>query len=83
MAETAIESTLEVDFDENVEEYTSESEYTTESLAGRFGEAVPGAGLGRRKEAIARVRIVPGTASGRSTVAPWRTTSPTRCTSRP
>ncbi|MBV6696467.1 30S ribosomal protein S9 [Kitasatospora aureofaciens] len=30
-------------------------------MAGRFGEAVPGAGLGRRKEAIARVRIVPGT----------------------
>ncbi|MGK4581286.1 30S ribosomal protein S9 [Kitasatospora sp. HPMI-4] len=61
MAETAIENTLEVDFDENVEEYTSETEYTSESLAGRFGEANPGAGLGRRKEAIARVRIVPGT----------------------
>ena len=54
MAETAIETPLEVD--ETVEE-----NYTTESLASRFGEAVPGAGLGRRKEAIARVRIVPGT----------------------
>jgi small subunit ribosomal protein S9 len=62
VAETAIENTLEVDFDENnVEEFTSEESYTSESLAGRFGEAVPGAGLGRRKEAIARVRIVPGT----------------------
>ncbi|GAA2841751.1 30S ribosomal protein S9 [Kitasatospora sp. CM 4170] len=60
MAETT--ETLEVDFDENVEgEYTSEESYTSESLAGRFGEATPGAGLGRRKEAIARVRIVPGT----------------------
>ncbi|MDH6704545.1 MULTISPECIES: 30S ribosomal protein S9 [unclassified Kitasatospora] len=63
MAETT--ETLEVDFDEAAEavegEYTSEESYTSESLAGRFGEAVPGAGLGRRKEAIARVRIVPGT----------------------
>jgi small subunit ribosomal protein S9 len=41
-----------------------EGEYTTETsadLAGRFGEPQPAAGLGRRKEAIARVRIVPGT----------------------
>ncbi len=62
MAETT--ETLEVDFnDETVVEgeYTSEESYTSESLAGRFGEAIPGAGLGRRKEAIARVRIVPGT----------------------
>jgi small subunit ribosomal protein S9 len=54
VAETAIEIPLEVD--ETVEE-----NYTTESLASRFGEAIPSAGLGRRKEAIARVRIVPGT----------------------
>ncbi|WP_377270855.1 30S ribosomal protein S9 [Peterkaempfera sp. SMS 1(5)a] len=54
MAETAIETPLEV-------EETVEENYTTESLASRFGEAIPGAGLGRRKEAIARVRIVPGT----------------------
>jgi small subunit ribosomal protein S9 len=59
----AIETTLDVDFDEELTEYTSEEEtsYSTESLAGRFSEAIPGAGLGRRKEAIARVRIVPGT----------------------
>ena len=65
MAENAaIETTLDVDFDEELTEYTSEGDetsYSTESLAGRFSEAVPGAGLGRRKEAIARVRIVPGT----------------------
>ncbi|MFJ6214387.1 30S ribosomal protein S9 [Streptomyces sp. NPDC092296] len=54
MAETAIETPLEV-------EETVEENYTTESLASRFGEALPGVGLGRRKEAIARVRIVPGT----------------------
>ncbi|MFC7218916.1 30S ribosomal protein S9 [Streptomyces polyrhachis] len=59
MAETTAEEIIEV------EEYTTETpetqEYTSESLAGRFGEALPGAGTGRRKEAIARVRIVPGT----------------------
>ena len=60
MAETTAETPLEVDetFEIEVEE---PSEYTTESLVGRFAEAVPAAGLGRRKEAIARVRIVPGT----------------------
>jgi small subunit ribosomal protein S9 len=60
VAETTAETPLEVDetFEVEVEEPT---EYTTESLVGRFAEAVPAAGLGRRKEAIARVRIVPGT----------------------
>ena len=38
-----------------------EGEYTSESLACRFGDPQPAAGLGRRKNAIARVRIVPGT----------------------
>ena len=59
MAETTAEIPLEVEetFDVEVEE----TEYTSESLAGRFAEAIPAAGLGRRKEAIARVRIVPGT----------------------
>ncbi|WP_062463084.1 30S ribosomal protein S9 [Demequina soli] len=40
------------------------SEYTSETVAER-GKGVtnlaPGAGLGRRKEAVARVRLVPGT----------------------
>jgi small subunit ribosomal protein S9 len=60
VAETTAETPLEVDetFEIEAEEPT---EYTTESLVGRFAEAVPAAGLGRRKEAIARVRIVPGT----------------------
>jgi small subunit ribosomal protein S9 len=57
VAETTTEIPLEVEETYDVEE----TEYTSESLASRFGEAVPGAGLGRRKEAIARVRIVPGT----------------------
>ncbi|GHF47693.1 30S ribosomal protein S9 [Streptomyces morookaense] len=61
MAETTAEMPVE-----GVEEYTTEtevveSEYTSESLASRFGEPQPAAGLGRRKNAIARVRIVPGT----------------------
>jgi small subunit ribosomal protein S9 len=39
-------------------EYTSQS---TEALVGTGKSAIaPGAGLGRRKEAIARVRLVPG-----------------------
>ncbi|KRV46815.1 30S ribosomal protein S9 [Wenjunlia vitaminophila] len=56
MAETTAETPLEVEETIEVQE-----NYTSESLAGRFGEAIPGAGTGRRKEAIARVRIVPGT----------------------
>ncbi|WP_236242876.1 30S ribosomal protein S9 [Streptomyces sp. CC228A] len=66
MAETTPETP--VDEFEGVEEYTTETEtetvegdYTSESLASRFGEPQPAAGLGRRKNAIARVRIVPGT----------------------
>lgn len=64
MAETTAETPLPDD-EVVVEEYTTESEpveseYTSESLASRFGEPQPAAGLGRRKNAIARVRIVPG-----------------------
>jgi small subunit ribosomal protein S9 len=59
VAETTAETPLEVE--ETFEIEVEETEYTSESLAGRFAEAVPAAGLGRRKEAIARVRIVPGT----------------------
>ncbi|MEU5340787.1 MULTISPECIES: 30S ribosomal protein S9 [unclassified Streptomyces] len=74
MAETTAEQPVEeteteLVENENVESYTTESEvpvegeYTSESsadLAGRFGDPQPAAGLGRRKNAIARVRIVPG-----------------------
>ncbi len=63
MAETTAEQPLE---ELDIDSYTTESEvpvegeYTSESLASRFGEPQPAAGLGRRKNAIARVRIVPG-----------------------
>ncbi|RFU87641.1 30S ribosomal protein S9 [Streptomyces triticagri] len=65
MAETTVEQPLEETAD--VEQYTTESEvpvegeYTSESLSSRFGDPQPAAGLGRRKNAIARVRIIPGT----------------------
>ncbi|AUH41114.1 30S ribosomal protein S9 [Streptomyces sp. CMB-StM0423] len=58
MAETTAEAPVE-----DVEEYTTETpaeDYTTESVAARFGDPQPAAGTGRRKNAIARVRIVPG-----------------------
>ncbi|MFG2889963.1 30S ribosomal protein S9 [Streptomyces sp. Pv4-95] len=66
MAETTPETPVVENEDVAVEEYTTEtevveSEYTSESLASRFGDPQPAAGLGRRKNAIARVRIVPGT----------------------
>ncbi|WP_306320992.1 MULTISPECIES: 30S ribosomal protein S9 [unclassified Streptomyces] len=65
MAETTAETPVEEIVD--VESYTTESdapvegEYTSESNAARFGDPQPAAGLGRRKNAIARVRIIPGT----------------------
>lgn len=56
MAETTIDTELD-------EEFTGS--YTSESEAPRTGQGTsltaPGAGLGRRKEAIARVRLIPGT----------------------
>ncbi|QDO90219.1 30S ribosomal protein S9 [Ornithinimicrobium ciconiae] len=42
-------------------EYTSESEGPVGEAAPRPTASAPGAGTGRRKQAIARVRIVPGT----------------------
>ncbi|WP_269853713.1 30S ribosomal protein S9 [Streptomyces sp. RPT161] len=63
MAETTPEAPLAED--EFAGEYTTETvagleEYTSESLASRFGEPQPAAGTGRRKRSVARVRIVPG-----------------------
>ena len=56
MAETVIDTELD-------EEFTGS--YTTESETAQTGQGAsvtaPGAGLGRRKEAVARVRLVPGT----------------------
>ncbi|NLG21028.1 MAG: 30S ribosomal protein S9 [Actinomycetales bacterium] len=42
-------------------EYTSESEAPVGEAARRPTASAPGAGTGRRKQAVARVRIVPGT----------------------
>ncbi|GHC70159.1 30S ribosomal protein S9 [Streptomyces flavofungini] len=68
MAETTAEQPLDENAENiDIESYTTESdapvegEYTSESNAARFGDPQPAAGLGRRKNAIARVRIVPGT----------------------
>ncbi|MFE6776951.1 30S ribosomal protein S9 [Streptomyces sp. NPDC057702] len=63
MAETTAETPVVdevVETTEHIEDVPVE-EYTSESLASRFGDPQPAAGLGRRKNAIARVRIVPGT----------------------
>jgi small subunit ribosomal protein S9 len=70
VAETTVEQPVEETETElvDIEQYTTESEVPVEGefategadLAGRFGEPQPAAGLGRRKNAIARVRIVPG-----------------------
>ncbi|WP_329456146.1 30S ribosomal protein S9 [Streptomyces sp. NBC_01497] len=67
MAETTAEQTPVEGEEETFAEVTTfesevpvEGEYTTESMASRFGDPQPAAGLGRRKNAIARVRIIPG-----------------------
>ena len=54
-----VKATEEVELEGNLSTYTSE----TPSAAPGAGSSVtaPGIGLGRRKEAIARVRLVPGT----------------------
>ena len=56
MAESTTE--VELDAEEAPSSYTSES---TEAPATRASASGPGAATGRRKEAVARVRIVPGT----------------------
>jgi small subunit ribosomal protein S9 len=60
--ETAPEGAAELDsYEDAPSEYTTESPETAD--AGFLGQPVatgPSAGTGRRKQAIARVRIVPG-----------------------
>ncbi|HEX8498414.1 MAG TPA: 30S ribosomal protein S9 [Actinomycetales bacterium] len=60
MAETTIDNDLvdDVDLDDAPSSYTSES---SDAPARRASASGPGAATGRRKEAVARVRIVPGT----------------------
>ena len=60
MAETTVEPTLDTDGDEFVGDYTTESEGGV-AAAPRPAATGPGQATGRRKEAVARVRIVPGT----------------------
>lgn len=68
MADQTTENDTQLDTSvPDVEQYTSESAGPVEEYVGEapayFGEPLPGTGTGRRKNAIARVRIVPG--SGR------------------
>jgi len=62
------------------------TEYTSETPAAAVREPrkapdTPGAATGRRKEAVARVRIVQAPVVGLSTVARLKITSLTRCIS--
>jgi small subunit ribosomal protein S9 len=54
------EATPTVDIDETITEYTSETTPGS-TTSERVVVTAPGAATGRRKEAIARVRLVPGT----------------------
>ena len=96
MAEPTGVTTTVVEDDAETGEYADDefgadapSEYTTESAQDAPARAAArrpvvtghAAGTGRRKEAIARVRIAPGRASGRSTAGRSTCTSRTRCTS--
>ncbi len=61
MADT-IDTAVDLDDDVELTEYTTETPVTPEGAAGRKPSAsAPGAATGRRKQAVARVRIVPGT----------------------
>ncbi len=56
-----VEATETFTADESGVAYSSESAPTAESIAARPATIAPAAATGRRKEAVARVRIVPGT----------------------
>ena len=59
--DTAVDSGID-----NEQELTSYSSSTPGASIGRKGVTAPGGGTGRRKEAVARVRLIPG--SGKWTV---------------
>lgn len=63
MAETTDTTEVEETFETNEAgvAYTSESTPSAEAVAARPATIAPAAATGRRKEAVARVRIVPGT----------------------
>jgi small subunit ribosomal protein S9 len=54
-------SNVDVTLDDDFETPTSYSSSTPAPATNRAAITAPGAGVGRRKEAIARVRLVPGT----------------------
>jgi small subunit ribosomal protein S9 len=60
VSEQAIEVDVDVDENEAPESYTTETASVV-ATAPRAVVTAPGAAVGRRKQAIARVRIVPGT----------------------
>jgi small subunit ribosomal protein S9 len=57
VAESTTEASVDVDVDDAPSSYTTES---VDAPARRASASGPGAATGRRKEAVARVRIVPG-----------------------
>ncbi len=59
MTETTIDPGLEADVE--LDESTDVSEFTSETAPQRFSNIEAASATGRRKQAIARVRIVPGT----------------------
>jgi small subunit ribosomal protein S9 len=54
-------SNVEIELDDDLEVPTSYSSSTPAPATNRSAITAPGTGVGRRKEAIARVRLVPGT----------------------
>jgi small subunit ribosomal protein S9 len=60
VSEDMTDTTVETPADESAEATTSES-FTSQTSPSRFSAIEPADATGRRKEAIARVRLVPGT----------------------
>jgi small subunit ribosomal protein S9 len=56
-----IDTAAGLDEDVELTEYTSETPTSSESATRKPTASAPGAATGRRKQAVARVRIVPGT----------------------
>ena len=81
IADAADLSTPETDTPQPVETATEAAE-TPAPRAPRTVIGGPVGATGRRKEAIARVRLVPGTGTWTINGRTLGTTSPTRCTSR-
>ena len=61
MAEDTDLMDIDLDDEESMDSYTSETPTARPAAPARPATIAPGAATGRRKEAIARVRLVPGT----------------------